>query len=68
MARKETRVKLVVPIHGTEQMFSVDHAARLLAMGAANGGWELPSDSRYYFDKENGLRLKPNKDSNKQAR
>lgn len=55
-------------MHGMEQAFSISHANRLLAMGSANGGWQLPGDSKYYFDKENGLRLKPNKNSTGKAR
>jgi hypothetical protein len=39
----------------------VTHAERLLDMGSElNGGWELPENSKYYYDEENGLRLKSN--------
>lgn len=65
MVAKQTLVTLVVPALGLKQAFSISHAARLLAMGTANGGWTLPSDSKYYFDKKNGLRLKSNKNSDK---
>jgi hypothetical protein len=31
-------------------------------MGTAiNGGWELPKDSNYTYDEENGLRVKSDK-------
>lgn len=60
--RKEPTVKLVVPKYGMEKDFTIPHAERILDMGAhLNGGWELPSDSRYVYDEENGLRLKADK-------
>lgn len=59
--KKEPTVTLVVPKHNMEREFSVAHAERLLDMGAhANGGWVLPENSNYYYDEENGLRLKSN--------
>lgn len=39
------------------QDFEIDHAERLLAM-PDNGGWHLPADSDYQFDKENGITRK----------
>jgi hypothetical protein len=60
--KKEPTVKLVVPKHSMEREFGVAHAERLLDMGPElNGGWELPKDSEYYYDEENGLRLKSDK-------
>lgn len=57
--KKEPTVTLVVPKHNMEREFSVEHAERLLDMGSElNGGWELPENSKYYYDEENGLRLK----------
>lgn len=59
--KKEPTVKMVVPSHNLEQEFGIKHAERLLDMGPElNGGWELPKDSKYYYDEENGLRLKSN--------
>lgn len=59
--KKEPTVILVVPKHNMEREFSVSHAERLLDMGPElNGGWELPEDSKYYYDEENGIRLKTN--------
>lgn len=59
--KKESTVTLVVPKHNIEREFSVAHAERLLDMGSElNGGWELPENSKYYYDEENGLRLKTN--------
>lgn len=59
--KKEPTVTLVVPKHNMEREFSVSHAERLLDMGSElNGGWELPENSKYYYDEENGLRLKSN--------
>nr|DAL01089.1 MAG TPA: hypothetical protein [Caudoviricetes sp.] len=60
--KKEQTVKLVVPKYNIEQEFGISHAERLLDMGPLlNGGWELPVDSNYYYDEENGLRVKSDK-------
>lgn len=60
--KKEPTVKLVVPHHNLEQEFGISHAERLLDMGPElNGGWTLPEDSNYYYDEENGLRVKSDK-------
>jgi hypothetical protein len=60
--KKEQAVTLVVPKHNMRQEFGIQHAERLLDMGTAiNGGWELPKDSNYTYDKENGLRVKSDK-------
>lgn len=60
--KKEPTVTLVVPKHDMRREFGVAHAERLLDMGPQlNGGWELPKDSEYYYDEENGLRLKSDK-------
>lgn len=60
--RKEPAVILIVDKYGIEQSFSVQHAERLLDMGPElNGGWELPKDSKYIYDEENGLRIKSDK-------
>lgn len=67
MARKpkEQTVTLVVSKYNMSQEFGIQHAERLLDMGTnLNGGWELPSDSKYKYDEENGLRLKTDKASN----
>ena len=45
-----------------KQEFGIQHAERLLDMGTdLNGGWELPKDSSYTYDEENGLRVKSDK-------
>lgn len=60
--KKEQTITLVVPKHNIKQEFSLQHAERLLDMGThVNGGWELPEDSNYYYDEENGLRIKSDK-------
>lgn len=60
--KKEKTVKLVVPKYNKEQEFGVKHAERLLDMGPGlNGGWELPKDSDYIYNEENGLRVKSDK-------
>ena len=66
--KKQPTVTLAVPKHGIEQEFDVQHAERLLDMGPTrNGGWELPSNSNYYYDEENGLRLKSDKANSAEA-
>ena len=32
-----------------------------------NGGWKVPEDSDYYYDEENGLRLKSGKTNTAKA-
>lgn len=60
--KKEQIVELVVPKYNIKQEFSIQHAERLLDMGAYyNGGWELPINSNYTYDEENGLRVKSDK-------
>lgn len=60
--KKEQTITLVVPKYNIKQELSLQHAERLLDMGPAlNGGWELPQDSNYYYDEENGLRVKSDK-------
>lgn len=59
---------LVVPKYNIEREFGIQHAERLLDMGAAlNGGWELPKDSNYTYDEENGLRVKSDKANSAKA-
>lgn len=66
--KKEQTVILVVPKHGIKQAFGLAHAERLLDMGTIlNGGWELPETSDYYYDEENGLRLKSDKTNSAKA-
>ena len=50
------------------QEFGIQHAERLLDMGTTiNGGWELPEDSNYLYDGENGLRVKSDKANSAKA-
>ena len=66
--RKQQTITLVVPRYNIKQDFELTHAERLLDMGPAiNGGWELPVDSAYYYDEENGLRLKSDKTNSAKA-
>lgn len=69
MARgtKEKTITLVTPA-GIKQKFSISHAERLLDLGEAlNGGWKVDPQSEYYYDEENGIRLKPNKGNSSKA-
>lgn len=60
--KKEQTVTLIIPKYNMSKKFGVQHAERLLDMGAKlNGGWELPKDSNYIYDEENGLRVKTDK-------
>lgn len=60
--KREQTITLVVPKYNIRQEFGITHAERLLDMGPViNGGWELPKDSDYIYDEENGLRIKSDK-------
>lgn len=66
--KKEQTVTLVVPKNNMKQEFGIAHAERLLDMGKVlNGGWELPEDSDYQYDEENGLRFKSDKTNSRKA-
>lgn len=59
--RGKKNITLVTP-HGQKQVFELQHAERLLAMGSVmNGGWTIDKDEKYYYDKENGIRIKTDK-------
>lgn len=65
--KKEQTVDLVAP-NGVKRAFGVLHAERLLDMGKAlNGGWVIDKDSKYYYDEENGIRLKSDKANSAKA-
>lgn len=59
--KKEKTVILCTP-DGEKREFTLSHAERLLDMGdALNGGWKIVENSNYYYDEENGIRLKSDK-------
>lgn len=65
--KKEQSVILVTP-SGEKREFGLQHAERLLDMGSAlNGGWKIDPTSSYYYDEENGIRLKANKGNSAKA-
>lgn len=65
--KKEKTVVLVTP-SGTKREFGIQHAERLLDMGPAlNGGWSIDPKSEYYYDEENGIRLKTDKGNSAKA-
>lgn len=69
MARgpKKQVVNLVTP-KGEKRAFDLKHAERLLDMGSAlNGGWVIDPQSPYYYDEENGIRLKADKGNSGKA-
>lgn len=68
MRKKDQTVTLVVPKYNIKQKFGIQHAERLLDMGIViSGGWELPRDSNYTYDRENGLRIKSDKANSAKA-
>ncbi len=64
---KATKVVLECEKLGLTKEFDVDHAERLLLM-RNNGGWQLPSDSNFEFDKENGIRYRRDNQKNSGAK
>jgi hypothetical protein len=42
------------------ETFEIDHAERILRM-ENNGGWTLPSDSKFQFSKDNGIIVRADK-------
>lgn len=57
---KLTEVELENTAANSRQTFEINHAERLLRM-PNNGGWQLPKDSPYYFDFNNGIGYKQDK-------
>lgn len=67
-SKKQQFVTLVTP-SGHKQAFTLQHAERLLGMGPVwNGGWEVDKDEKYYYDENNGLRLKTGKANSAKAK
>lgn len=64
---KTTKIALCCPAHGMRVELEASHAERLLRM-RNNGGWQLPEDSRFEFDKEHGLRYKRHKKADSGAK
>lgn len=60
-------VVLVTP-NGQKRAFDIQHAERLLDLGPdLNGGWAIDPNSNYYYDEENGIRVKPDKGNSAKA-
>ena len=67
MNKKAIRtVTLEVPSLGWKREFDLVHAGRLLGM-PNNGGWVLPKDSKFTYDKKNGIRVKSDKGDTAEA-
>lgn len=64
---KATKVVLECEKLCMKKEFDVDHAERLLLM-RNNGGWQLPADSNFEFDIENGIRYRRNNQKNSGAK
>lgn len=54
MASKITKVALHLPENNYTEEFEIAHAERILRL-KNNGGWQLPENSKYQFDEENGI-------------
>ena len=66
--KKEFKIKLCTT-SGQVDFFTISHAEALLDMGPeVNGGWFIDPDSEYYYDEENGIRLKSNKANSAEAK
>ena len=65
--KREQTITLVTP-DGKKQTFNIQHAERLLDLGPAlNGGWVIDPNSNYYYDEENGIRVKADKGNTAKA-
>ena len=64
---RQSKVKLVVPDSQMEREFEINHAERLLGM-PNNGGWQLPENSEYIFDLNDGLKRKQPKGNTEGAK
>lgn len=68
MRKPKQQTVTLVTSSGLKQELGIQHAERLLDMGPnLNGGWELPEDSNYSYDEENGLRVKSGKTNTAKA-
>lgn len=64
-----TQIELIVKGTDIRRSFGIAHAEKLLAMGEkASGGWALPENSKYYYNKRNGIRLKQSTRGNRQTK
>lgn len=54
---KRTKVLLVCPCHPDGRFFDIVHAENLLKM-RNNGGWTLPPNSKFKFDRKNGIEFR----------
>lgn len=65
--KREQTILLVTP-NGVKRPFGIQHAERLLDLGPElNGGWTIDPESDYYYNEENGVRLKPDKGNSAKA-
>lgn len=64
---KPNKVDLFDGSNRATQEFDINHAERILRM-PNNGGWELPENSPYQFDNQNGLTIKPSARATKIAK
>lgn len=60
MAAKSQKVALINDTSNVTEQFEITHAERLLRM-PNNGGWKLPENSDFKFDKDNGIEYRRNK-------
>lgn len=69
MARgKKEPTVILINGKGNKREFGLQHAERLLDLGSElNGGWKVDPESKYYYDEENGIRLKTDKGNSAKA-
>ena len=61
---KKTTVVLENTAAKTMETFEINHAERILRM-SNNGGWILPENSPFKFDRTNGIEIRGNKRGDK---
>lgn len=57
--QRVSEIELLITGTKTKRSFGISHAERILAM--PKSGWELPKDSKFTYNQENGLKLRTNK-------
>lgn len=60
---KVQKVRLFNSTLKITEEYEINHAERILRM-PNNGGWQLPEDSEYKFDFNNGIGYRENKKGN----
>lgn len=64
MAKGKKTTVVLQTADGTTETFEINHAERILRL-ANNGGWSLPENSPFKFDRTNGIEIRGTKGGNK---